>query len=297
VFQEMRQLDEKTRSNVLATFGGIAHPFAKGRMFDLFCTDTTVVPELAQEGAVIIVDLPVKQWESTGILAQSVWKYLFQKATERRDVQANPRPVFLWADEAQFFLSEYDNEFQSTARSARAATVYLTQNLSGVYTSIGGKHPEHAADALTGNLRTKIFHSNDNQTTNRWAAELIGKVMHWRENRSAGQSTNYGENAGRSGGSSGGSFWNMAPQPTPVTVQSGWSRGESWGRGQSVSHGASQQLDYDLQPDFFSRSLRCGGKGNGYMVDAVVFQSGREDGFSENGGKAWTLASFPQRGR
>jgi hypothetical protein len=136
IFENMRRMSDKTRSGIVASFTGLAHNFIKGTMHTLFCTDSTLVPELTHEGAIIIVDLPVKQWDTSGILAAHVMKFLFQKAAERRVCTAASRPVFLWADECQFFLSDYDNEFQSTARSAKACTVYLTQNLSGIYSSI-----------------------------------------------------------------------------------------------------------------------------------------------------------------
>jgi len=38
------------------------------------------------------------------------------------------RPVFLWADEAQNFISDFDAEYQAVARSAGGCTVYLGQS-------------------------------------------------------------------------------------------------------------------------------------------------------------------------
>ncbi len=107
-------------------------------------------------------------------------------------------PIFLFADEAQFFVSSYDMEFQSTARSARAATVYITQNLPSLYARIGGRHPQDVADALIGNFQTKIFHSNTDHRTNQWAADMIGRELkrrgsaNWSEGQSA--QTSYGKN-------------------------------------------------------------------------------------------------------
>jgi hypothetical protein len=295
VFERFNTLADKTRTGVIAHFNALAYPFSKGRMHELFCTHTTLCPEMTHEGAIIIVDLPLKTWESTGIIAQSMFKYLWQKATERRNVQANPRPVFLYCDEAQFFLSDYDNEFQSTARSARAATVYLTQNLSGIYAAIGGKNPEHAANALMGNLRTKILHSNDDYTTNQWAANLLGKVLHHRKNWNRGNNTSraIGESEGRSGNYGGSS--SSAPMGGG-TSGSNWGRG--WNKGLSLTNstgtstgeGESEQMDYRVQPNFFAERLRNGGKANNLLVDGLIFQPTRQFTNGEN----FTLCSFPQ---
>jgi hypothetical protein len=222
-------------------------------------------------------------------------KYLFQKAAERRNVNAASRPVFLWADECQFFLSEYDNEFQSTARSSRACTVYLTQNLSGIYSSIGGKHPEHAADALLGNLRTKIFHSNDNRTTNQWAADTIGKDVQIRGNYSdsQGSSESYSEGRNQSRGSSWGysSGGQHGSRNSGGNSSSGSNTGWSQSSSNNRSRGGSETIDYRLQPSFFADGLRTGGPKNKNLVDAVLFQPGQQ--FTDTG-EHWGICSFPQ---
>lgn len=296
IFRNMRYMSDKTRSGVISSFTSLAHSFIKGTMHTLFCTDSTLVPELTHEGAIIIVDLPIKQWDTAGILAAHVMKYLFQKAAERRNVTAASRPVFLWADECQFFLSEYDNEFQSTARSAKACSVYLTQNLSGIYNTIGGKHPEHAADALLGNLRTKIFHSNDNRTTNQWAADMIGKDVQIRENYSdsQGSSESYSEGRNRSRGSSwgyssGGQHGSSSSSSNSTSGSTtGWSQSNSNNR----SRGGSETIDYRLQPSFFAEGLRTGGTKNNNQVDAVIFQPGQR---FEDTGEHWGICAFLQK--
>jgi len=117
------RLDNRTRSNIVITLSAEISSFMRGPLHRLFCTETNVWPEATHEGAIIILDLPIKVFEQAGVVAQSLFKYIWQKATERRVVRADTRPVFLFADEAQNFFSSYDLEFQSTARSSRAATV------------------------------------------------------------------------------------------------------------------------------------------------------------------------------
>jgi hypothetical protein len=95
-------------------------------------------------------------------------------------------------DEAQLFLSEYDQIFQTTARSSVAATVFLSQNISNYYTAIGGKSPQAKTDSLLGNLSTKIFHANNDTVTNEWAAKTIGQAWRHVESVSIGKSEGMG---------------------------------------------------------------------------------------------------------
>lgn len=44
-----------------------------------------------------------------------VLKYVFQQAWERRLMTEASRPVFLWADEAQYFLTGYDRKLTTGA--------------------------------------------------------------------------------------------------------------------------------------------------------------------------------------
>ena len=57
-----------------------------------------------------------------GRLASLAWKYCFQVAVLRRMQPTGRksflRPVFLWADEAQNFVTKFDAEYQAVARSA-----------------------------------------------------------------------------------------------------------------------------------------------------------------------------------
>lgn len=241
---EFPQLAEKTRSIIVTSFTSMARELMSRSMYELFCSDTNIVPELTHEGVLMVIDLPVKEYSDAGRFAQLLFKYIWQRATERREVSINPRPVFLWADEAQFFTTDYDVMFQTTARSARAATVYLTQNLPIYYKLLGGADGgKAAADALLGNFQTKIFHANGDQVTNQWAAELFAK--NWQFRASTGLS------------------------------ESGGDTGSPFGGGKSQrSSTSSQMLEYEVLPREFT-TLRKGGRENGLCVDGILFQGGR----------------------
>jgi hypothetical protein len=152
--QAYPQLNDRTRSSVVATFSGVADILLRGDVHELLGTDTTITPEAAYtHGAVIVLDLPVQSYRQAGKLVQGIWKYLFQQALMQRAVSQHPRPVFLWCDESQNFVSPFDFQFQAVARSARACSVYLTQNMAN-YHAVMGQNAQASADALLGNFQT-----------------------------------------------------------------------------------------------------------------------------------------------
>ncbi|MRS63112.1 TraM recognition domain-containing protein, partial [Larkinella terrae] len=183
---EYPSISSRTRSGIVSMFTTTTDNFLRRPFRMLFSeppedADKVAYPELTHHGAIIVMNLPVKEFGSAGRAAQVVYKYIWQQATERRDVAANPRPVFLWVDEAQNFATEYDMQFQATARSSRACTVYLTQNLPNYYAEMGGEGSRHRVNSLVGNLQTKIWHANSDPETNNHAAEVIGRS--WQQRR------------------------------------------------------------------------------------------------------------------
>lgn len=283
----LAQPDQRTSGNIVATISARLHPFMTGKLHELFCTTTNTVPELTHEGAILVIDLPVQEYGEAGVLAAQIWKYLWQLACLRRKVNGRTRPVFVWADECQFFLSPHDAPFVSTSRSKRACSVYLTQNLPTYYARIQARSPQDVADSLIGNFGTKIFHAQSDPRTNQWAADLIGKVTHWRQ--SEGENVNTGWNRNRnsgessgSGSSSGGDGMGSSSSNSGTTYGTG--SGQSGGSGLNWS--AQEQIDYAIQPAYFTSLRKSGG-----MVDAVLFQGGRP---FRHSGANWLPVSFRQ---
>jgi hypothetical protein len=170
--REFPALGDRTRSSIVSMFTVIADGFLTGPIRKLFCTRLNILPEETHAGKVILVDLPVEVYNEVGICAQMVWKFCWQRATARREPDKDGgMPTFLWADESQFFCSSGDLKFQATARSKRACTVYLTQNLPTYFDKAG----QDRTNALLGNLQTKIFHANGCHQTNTWAADTIAR--------------------------------------------------------------------------------------------------------------------------
>jgi hypothetical protein len=170
------RLAAETRSCITFGFNAMLDVLRSRHIYELLCGETTITPETVFNGSIVILDLPVKDFGDAGLLVQCAFKYLFQRAVERRkNLGDKTRPVFLFVDEAQNFFTEYDTVFQQTARSSRIATVLLSQNVNNFYAHLGGdQNARYLFDSLAGNLNTRIFHANGDTLTNEWASKLFG---------------------------------------------------------------------------------------------------------------------------
>ena len=178
--EEFPTIPPKTRASIISMFSSMAIHFMRRPFRMLFAENPEsekqiLLPEHSHNGAIIILNLPVKEWGEAGRAAQVIYKQLWQAAAERRNFNEHSRPIFLWADEAQNFISESDMQFQATARSSGACTVYISQNEANFYAEMGGEHSKYRVNSLLGNLQTRIWHANSDPQTNERAAEIIGK--------------------------------------------------------------------------------------------------------------------------
>jgi hypothetical protein len=128
------------------------------------------------EGVVIVLDLPVKEYGEVGRFAQVLFKLIWQKAVERRIESPSLRPVFLWADEAHNFIVSQDMSFQTTARSGRACSVYLTQIFQIIMRrwTAKGKGRDRL---LAGVPANQDFSPEQSSETNYWAQRLSPKLQ------------------------------------------------------------------------------------------------------------------------
>jgi len=259
--QEFPGYDNRTRANVVQTFSTMADGFCRGIMRELFSTGLNICPEFTHHGKIIVLALPTKQYHELGRIVQVLFKYMWQRATERRTVNNDTRPVFLWADESQEFIVRSDADFQATARSARAATVYLTQTISGYYAKLGQGGGHYNADSFIANLGTKVFHANSDPATNEWAERFFAKGWTYRSNSSVSQSK----------------------QDDPS--------GKSGKQGPQVSSGSNPSLESSVLASTFS-TLRTGGPANNLLVEALIGRTGHRWAAT---GKSHLKVSFQQQ--
>lgn len=177
--REMPWLADRTSSSIRTMVSALLEPFVSSSMLRrFFCGESTLQLEDAFSGKIILLDIPVQTNEHAGRIAQTMFKYVFQKAVEQRDLEEYPNPLIFWQDEAQVFLTPYDHSFMSTCRSSRAGSVLLSQNISNFYAALGGgPQAEVQVNSLLALCNTKIFHANNDHVTNEWAAKTIGMAV------------------------------------------------------------------------------------------------------------------------
>lgn len=185
----LKNLGEKTRSIIDFSFTGFLFRLLQEPVYSVFCKNpSTIVPEDCLDGKIIVVNLPVKLYNKVGRDTQILFKYIWQRAMEKRRIKSNGRPVFLWADEAQNFLHEYDADYQATARSSRIATVYISQNMPNYLANMGGQKSAFKVKSFLGTLATKIFHANADIETNVYSSDLIGEAYQKEESEATATS-------------------------------------------------------------------------------------------------------------
>jgi hypothetical protein len=237
-------LPSRIRSSITLGIYIMFDAFRGRNIPDLISSYTNITPECIMAGRIVVIDLPINDFRRPGLLVQSAWKYLFQTTLQRLDIANSPnrRPVFLWEDEAQYFYSDHDNQFQQTARSSRVCRVVLTQNLPGFSKGLGREGID-AASSIFGNLNTKVFHNNSDPQTNEWAVKHFGMEIHTR------YSTTY------------------APQPQPKGLLDAFR--QAIDPPDTTSVGAAEHWEYAVRPEEFN-TLRRGGPEDDFMVDAYI---------------------------
>jgi len=256
---EWPALSEKTRSIVLNTFTSMLDVLNRGAIRTLMGGETNVTPEMAQDGKIMLIDLPIKQYGEVGTFVQILWKFCFQRAMERRNIAENPRPVFLVCDESHLLAVSSDQMFQTTARSSRVATVYATQSISN-YLAVFGEKAEAEVHSLLGCLQSQFFHQQSDIKTNHYAADLIGRTRQFLINTS--QTSNPSDLM---------DHWLGCSMPSSTT-------------------GMNEAFEYEVQPSVFG-SLRQGGPPH-WTSEAIVYQGSRQ--FSTTG-RPWSRVSFRQQ--
>ncbi len=246
------QMGDRTRGSIVATLTSTIAGLLSGKINELLGTDTTVVPELTHEGAILVLDLSIHEFGAVGAIAQQIIKTLWMKSIQYRKPDPKRRPLFLWIDEYQLLASAGDADFLSTSREYRTAPVFITQDLPTLYAAFGGE--ENRGKQLVAKFGTRIFHATTDPVTAGFASDVIGQTRKQKINRSVNQGRNSGA-SGNQGGSD---------------ASSGSGDGETVGQGIAIEG----YDDQDIRPEYFGNELRTGGKANRRRVDAIVIRSG-----------------------
>lgn len=166
-------MNERTRGDVISTLTTVLFRFTEQPIANLIASTrrSTFVPELVDQGRVVILDCPVILYQQAGRLFQIAMKHLTQQAILRRPTSDTTRPVAIIADEAQNFATHADYIYQATCRDFRGCTIYATQSIDNYKEAVGS---DPAVEALLASLVLKMFHANAGRT-NEWAEKLIAR--------------------------------------------------------------------------------------------------------------------------
>lgn len=256
-------LNPRTRSIVVSSVTSMLDLLNRSIASELLCGDTNITPEDMDDGAILVMDLGIAEYGQLGKLVQGIIRYCFQTSAQRRAVTQSTRPIFFFADEFQhFIIPSHDQIFQTTCRSARIATVYLTQNIPNIVAALGGNSLGKAqCDSLLANINHKLFFCNSCSVTNEYAANLIGRTRQFMLNASHSHST---------------AHW--------LDIMGGY------GSQPTQNAGMNEIWEYEVQPSAFT-TLKSGGFANKGQIEAVVVRNSRP--FADTG-RLWRLTQYQQ---
>jgi hypothetical protein len=211
------------------------------------------------QGNWVFIDMSVGQYGSSGAFVLNAWKYATQRYVTRRNADAWKNPIIIWADEAGKIVNSADSFYLTESRKFGGATVFLAQSMQSFHAALSGERGKSQAEVLLGCFSTKILHAIGDPDTAEWASKLLGNEVKMRYS--------YG----------GGTGEHSAGE-------------EAMGKGQ-MSYNGQEHVEPVLQARDFMHGLRCGGKHNHYIADAIIIRTGEP--FSS--GRSWIHRPFSQR--
>jgi TraM recognition site of TraD and TraG len=262
--KEWPELSDKTKSIIQSVTLNTLDKLLTSKFADLICDDTTWKPDaVINDGKILIFDVPVAVFGVPAQLANVAIKVLFQRAALRRDLSKACRPFLFACDEAaNFCVPDLDAMFLSQSRQFRCICLNIVQNFPLVVSALGGQESaRNQAYAWISNHATVIGCSNGDPETNKFMSALAGEE----------RETLYGGSSG-----SGQAYDPLDDWMGKPTNQ--------------VSASWNEQYRPALPSDRWL-TLRKGGKGNGFLTEGYVFQSGRM--FSN--GRTWIKGVWKQQ--
>ncbi len=174
-FQEsFPQLAPETRTSVTFNFSaGWADLLSREPLYSLFFSDSHYQMNILLEGAILLINLPIDEYDQVGRLANGLARWAAQKTVDRRDDSSkSERPVAVIWDECQKTLCKADISFLETARSRRCAFVAGAQNLPLLHDAVG----KELAEGMIGNCNTLLFYQNRDPETNKLMTKSMGTI-------------------------------------------------------------------------------------------------------------------------
>lgn len=249
----------RTRSCVLAGMLNKLFYFNSGIARELLSTSMNCSPLDLLSGKSILVNCPACEHGDSGALISTAWKYLVQKTILAREFKPGDFYVTVWADECWQVTTSFDQHYAATSRSHGGAMVYLAQSRDSFYSALKGEDGKHFANTLIGMFHHKIFHALGSAEDAEYASSLLGQHRE--------------------------SLFSASAHPSEDIFDAVWGRGQV--------HGSfSESYQPVVQPNVFMNGLRCGGRENKGLVDAIVIRSGEP---FESSGENFIFTTFQQK--
>jgi hypothetical protein len=173
---EWSETADATKRSLKPTIGGML-----GRLMaedvGAFTRLSTLPPDLAMSGKIVVLDYPVLTYKEPGKSLQLLYKMCFCRAVLRRSGEG-VRPVVQWSDEAAHLLIQgHDALVQSVSRQAKLVNVFAFQDVQLARRELGsGEDAARELDSLANNCMTWIVHASSDTTSCQLIADRIGKV-------------------------------------------------------------------------------------------------------------------------
>lgn len=119
-FEDFATLAGETRSSIIVSFTMLTSMFTPALCATCYRLKRRSRQRRPSITKLILIDMPLQEHFQAGRICHFVWKCMWQKAVLRRKVHDNTPPIFLWCDESQNLISDFDPKLQAVARSARA---------------------------------------------------------------------------------------------------------------------------------------------------------------------------------
>jgi hypothetical protein len=238
------RLSEKTKSVVQSATLNLLSKFMTGPVAELVVGNTNLFPSWVLHGKIVVLDVPALRYQQSGIFYQVLFKMLVARQTLRRNMTVNMRPVVIHADEAQLFITSQDAQIQTVARQSRLVSLALTQNLPMLIAQLGGSEKaKQEVEAWIAGHQTIFLGANTCNTTNEFFSKIIGASRQM--------------------------FFSGQSSATDADLFDAL-----MGNERRFSAGFTEQWFPDFPPGEFA-NLAKGGVQNNFLVEAIVFQSGR----------------------
>lgn len=195
LLEEWPFLPPETTGSIIMTANAFLNKFSTSPLREeLSGGSSSMTPhDVITKNEIHIINYPTSLYGmDTARLCHLAYKYPFDRAVLRRNVDTHTNVIVKWVDEFQLLITtpsggaSRENEVLQISRSARLAHVYITQSITNVAEALGEQSIGPKTKALLGNLGLKAFFQNNDIDTNNYAADLIGKA--WQDVANSGTS-------------------------------------------------------------------------------------------------------------